>query len=260
MLFDTHAHLNDDKYDDDLDEVISRSFKGGVGKILVASYDMDSTRKALDISQKYENIYCSVGIHPHQAADYNESCAGELEQIISLNKSKVVAIGETGLDYHYDFSPKGAQIEVFKKHIELAARYNLPLIIHDRKAHDDALAIVTEYSKYKSLPERRGVFHCFTGDANLALKLVELGFYISIAGPVTFKNSRHAKEVVESIPLERLLIETDCPYLSPEPFRGRRNEPANVRLVALKIAEILDIPVEEVEKITYQNACRFYLV
>ena len=260
MLFDTHAHLNDEKFDDDLEEVVSRALSKDVGKILVASYDMDSTRKALDIAHKYENIFCSVGIHPHQAKDYNESCAQELRQIIVNNRSKVVAIGETGLDFHYDFSPRDIQIEVFKKHIELAAAYNLPLIIHDRKAHDDCLAIVTEYAKKNLLPEAGGVFHCFSGDSNLALKLVELGFYISLAGPVTFKNSRHAGEVVENIPLERLLIETDCPYLSPEPLRGKRNEPSNVRFIASKIAEILKVPEEKIEKITYRNACRLYQV
>ncbi len=260
MLFDTHAHLNDEKFDEDLDEVVSRAFAGNVGKILVASYDMESTKKALEISRKYENIYCSVGIHPHQATDYDESSARDLDKLINENKLKVVAIGETGLDYHYDFSPRDIQIEVFKKHMELAANHDLPLIIHDRKAHDDCLSIVTEFSKKGLFSQKSGVFHCFSGDANLALKLVELGFYISIAGPVTFKNSRHAKDVVKNIPIEKLLIETDCPYLSPEPFRGKRNEPANVKYVADKISEILDIPVEEVEKITYQNACRFYSV
>jgi len=260
MLFDTHAHLNDKKFDDDLEEVVSRAFAGNMNKILVASYDMESTKKALDISRKYDSIYCSVGIHPHQATAYNESAEIELDKIISENKSKVVAIGETGLDFHYDFSPRDIQIEVFKKHIELAANHNLPLIIHDRKAHDECLQIVTKYFKDGLLPEKRGVFHCFSGDANLALKLVDLGFYISIAGPVTFKNSKHAKEVVKSIPIERLLVETDCPYLSPEPFRGKRNEPAYVKYVAIKISEILDIPVEEIEKITFQNACELFSV
>lgn len=260
MLFDTHAHLNDEKFNDDIDEVILRAKKDNVDKILVASYDIQSTRKAVMISSKYEGVYCSVGIHPHQAHDFTGDTQEELDAIIGENKSKIVAIGETGLDFHYDFSPRDVQIKVFKKHMDMALRHNLPLIIHDRKAHDECLAIVKEYSKKGLLPERTGVFHCFSGDANLALNLIGLGFYISIAGPVTFKNSKHAKEVVERIPLEKLLIETDCPYLSPEPFRGKRNEPAYVKYIAEKISEILDMPVEEVEYQTYKNACELYNV
>lgn len=260
MLFDTHAHLNDEKYDNDLNEVIDRSKEAGIKKIIVASYDLNSAYKAVNISRDREGIFCSLGIHPHQATDFNEKTLPELKNLIADNKKKVVAIGETGLDYHYDFSPRKKQIEVFREHIELSYRYDIPLIVHDRKAHDDCLKIVSDYHKEGKLSSRPGVFHCFSGDHNLALKLTDLGFYISFAGPLTFKNARHAPEVLRAIPEDKILIETDCPYLSPEPFRGKRNEPAYVSYIAEKMSDILGKPRDAVEKITYENACRLFAV
>jgi TatD DNase family protein len=260
MLFDTHVHLNDDKYNEDVNDVITRARDGGVGKMLIASYDEVSTRKSLELALTDDSLYCSVGIHPHQASAFNEDTYIWLDGLVKTSPGKIVAIGEIGLDYHYDFSPRDKQKEVFCRQIELASANKLPIIVHDRKAHDDCLHIVRGYKKRGILSDNPGVFHCFSGDYNLARNLLDIGFYISFAGPITFKNSTNSAHLIKQLPLDRILIETDCPYLSPEPFRGKRNEPLYVGYVASKISEILDMPVEEIQKITFDNACRLFSI
>ncbi len=260
MFFDTHAHLNNEKFNEDLTDVIERAESGGVDKILIAAYDCESTKKALELSSGRDCFFSSAGIHPHQAVSYDKSTESMLIETVGKNRDKVVAIGEIGLDYHYDFSPRETQKEVFIKQLEIAYELDLPVIIHDRKAHDDCLAIVKECAKNCMLREKAGVFHCFSGDLNLAKKLMEYGFYISFAGPVTFKNADKVRKTLKGIPLDRLLTETDCPYLAPEPFRGKRNEPSHIKYIAQKMAEVLEIPTNEFNNRTYMNALELFSI
>lgn len=257
MFFDTHAHLNDKKFADDIAEVIKRAWDAKVSKILVASYDEASSSSAVSIANNWENIYCSVGIHPHDAKEYSEA-SGEILTKLALNNKKVVAIGEIGLDYHYENSDREIQKEVFYKQIEIASKLKLPFIVHNRDAHGDTVEILQRAFSEGLLLDSPGVLHCYSGSLETAKILIDLGFYISFAGPVTFKNATKLVEVMREIPIERLFIETDCPYLSPEPFRGKRNEPAYVRFIAKKIAELKNIPIEEVAKITTDNACKLF--
>jgi TatD DNase family protein len=260
MLFDTHTHLNDEQYDADCEEVIQRAYKGGVAKMLIASYDDSSIREAICISSRKDFLYCSVGIHPHHASQFTKLTQEDIKLQIRLHSNKIVAIGEIGLDFHYLLASAETQKSVFQQQILIAAEYGLPIIVHNRKASDDCMAIISKHFKEGSLSNPPGVFHHFSGDLHMAIRLIEMGFYLSFAGPVTFKNAKRALEVIPNIPLDRILIETDCPYLTPEPFRGRRNEPLYVRYIAQKIADLLDKPVEMIEDITTQNACRCFSI
>lgn len=260
MFFDTHAHLNDERFSGDVADVIDRAISGGVDKILIAAYDYDSIQKALDLSLQRDNLFSCAGIHPHQASSYDDKAETKIMETVEKNRDKVVAIGEIGLDYHYDFSPRETQKAVFRNQLEIAHELDLPVIIHDRKAHDDCLAIVGEYAKKSKLKEKAGVFHCFSGDLNLANKLIEYGFYISFAGPVTFKNAKKVRKTLQGIPLNRLLTETDCPYLAPEPFRGKRNEPLYVKYIAGKMAEVLEVSTDEFNSRTYMNALELFSI
>jgi len=260
MLFDTHAHLNDKRFSDDLDGVISNASKSGVSKILIASFDMLSSAEALEISKSNNNFYCSIGIHPHDASSFEDSMLENFRLMIDNNRNKVVAIGEIGLDYHYDLSPREIQREVFQKQISFAIECKLPFIVHDREAHGDCLEVIGSFAKKGLLPENPGIFHCYSGSFEMAETLLKYGFYLSFAGPVTFKNAHKTLDFLDRIPLNRILIETDCPYLSPEPFRGKRNEPANVRFVAEKIANICNKTNKEIEDITFENACRIFKI
>ena len=252
MLFDTHVHLNAEQFEEDLTEVIVRAKEAGVSNMLVVGFDRPTITRAMELIEDYDFLYAAVGWHPVDAIDMTEV---DLEWIESLAAHpKVVAIGEMGLDYHWDKSPKDIQMEVLRKQIRLAKKVKLPIIIHNREATADILTILNE----ENAAEVGGIMHCFSGSAETAKVCLEMNFYISLGGPVTFKNAKKPKEVAAEVPLDRLLIETDCPYLAPHPFRGKRNEPAYVKLVAEQIAAIKQIPVEEVSRITTENAKKLF--
>ncbi|EAX48049.1 hydrolase, TatD family [Thermosinus carboxydivorans Nor1] len=247
MLFDSHAHVDDKRFDADRAEVIARLAAGGVTGFLNVGADMASSARSLTLAEQYDNIYAAVGVHPHDAKDVRESDYDQLAAWAA--HPKVVAIGETGLDYYYNLSPREVQQRIFIRHLDLARQLDLPFIIHDRDAHGDVLAIIKKEAK-----GLRGVFHCFSGSLEMAREVIKLGFYVSLAGPVTYPNAAKLKEVAASVPLERLLIETDSPYLTPQPHRGRRNEPAHVRYVAETIAALRGLSLEQVAAATAANA------
>lgn len=252
MLFDTHAHLNAEEYKDDLDEVISRAQEAGVTNMVVVGFDRPTIERAMELVDHYDFLYASVGWHPVDAIDMREEDLIWIEELAS--HPKVVALGEMGLDYHWDKSPKDIQKEVFRKQIRLAKKVKLPIIIHNREATADILEILKE----ENAEEVGGIMHCFSGSPEVARECVNMNFYISLGGPVTFKNAKKPKEVAAEVPLEKLLIETDCPYLTPHPFRGKRNEPGYVKLVAEQIAEIKGLSYEEVAAATTKNAKKFF--
>lgn len=254
MLFDTHAHLNDEKFIKDRDEVIERAFESGVKYILNASYSLESSAESIALAHKFDFVYAAVGIHPHDVADMDDSAVSTLAGFAS--DSKVVAIGEIGLDYYYDNSPRELQRYWFAEQIRLAKRLGLPIIVHDRDAHEDALNIIRE----EEAGEVGGVFHCYSGSIEMAKELIKNNFYISIGGAVTFKNARKVVDVAGFIPDDRLLIETDCPYITPEPYRGKRNESSYVRLVAEKIAQIRGVDVEYIAQSTTENAKKLFRI
>ncbi|MFJ8268421.1 TatD family hydrolase [Peribacillus asahii] len=252
MLFDTHVHLNAEQFEEDLTEVITRAQEAGVANMIVVGFDRPTITKAMELVETYDFLYAAVGWHPVDAIDMTDA---DLEWIESLAAHpKVVAIGEMGLDYYWDKSPKEIQMEVFRKQIRLAKRVRLPIIIHNREATADIITILRE--EEASLVG--GIMHCFSGSVETAKECLEMNFYISLGGPVTFKNAKKPKEVAAEVPLDRLLIETDCPYLAPHPFRGKRNEPAYVKLVAEQIASIKQVSVEEVARITTENAKKIF--
>ena len=252
MLFDTHTHLNAYQFADDLPEVIDRALKEGVSRMVVVGFDRPTIEIAMDLIEKYDFLYASIGWHPVDAIDMKDE---DLDWIEELAKHpKVVAIGETGLDYHWDKSPKDIQKEVFRKQIRLAKKLQLPLVIHNREATADVVEILKE----ENAAEVGGIMHCFSGSPETALECVKMNFYISLGGPVTFKNAKKPKEVANAVPLDRLLIETDCPYLAPHPYRGKRHEPAYVKLVAEEIAALKGLSFEEVAKATTENAERLF--
>ncbi|WP_332633224.1 TatD family hydrolase [Halalkalibacter flavus] len=248
MLFDTHVHLNADQFDEDLEEVILRAKEAGVEYMVVVGFDEKTINRALDLIEKYEFIYAAVGWHPVDAIDMTDEHLQWLEELSS--HPKVVALGEMGLDYHWDKSPKEIQKEVFRKQIRLAKKVQLPIIIHNREADKDIVNILKE----EEASEIGGIMHCFGGSVEIAKECLAMNFHISLGGPVTFKNAKRPKQVAKEIPLNRLLIETDCPYLAPHPFRGKRNEPAYVKLVAEEIAELKEVEFEQLAKQTTANA------
>jgi TatD DNase family protein len=252
MLFDTHAHYYDQQYDEDREETLERAKEKGVGLILTASSDVASSIESVTLAQNHDMIYAAVGVHPHNVIDLNNNIISALTDFASY--PKVVAIGEIGLDYFYDNSPREAQKIWFAKQISLARNVKKPIIVHDRDAHEDTLSIL----KSENAKEVGGVLHCFTGSIEMARELMGLGFMISIAGPVTFKNANRLLDVVKFVPEDMLLIETDCPYLAPEPHRGKRNESAYVRLIAEKIAKIKGKSLDYIADITTSNAKRLF--
>ncbi len=252
MLIDTHAHLDDVKFDKDRDKLIKNLIQNDVDIVINPGCDVASSVKAISLASKYDNIYAGVGIHPHDAKDVNKET---IEILRSLsNKDKVVAIGEIGLDYHYDNSPREIQKKWFREQIKLAKDVNLPIIVHDRDAHGDTLDIISDEID----DNLTGVLHCYSGSLELAKRYIDMGFYISFAGPITFKNAKTPKEVAKNIPLDYILIETDSPYLAPEPHRGKRNEPLYVRYVASMIAELRGKTFQEIALKTAQNAKRLF--
>jgi TatD DNase family protein len=253
VLFDTHAHLNDEKFNEDREAVIARARENGVSYICNIGYNRETIRTSLELARKYDFIYTAIGWHPQDAKTMTEEDLEWIEKL-AREEEKVVAIGEIGLDYYWDTSPKDVQQEVFRKQIRLAKKLKLPIIIHDREAHQDILDILRE----EKAEEVGGIMHCFSGSSEMARQCIDMNFYISLGGPVTFKNAKKPKEVAEMVPLDRLLIETDCPYLTPEPYRGKRNESGYVWYVAEKIAELKNISFEQLAQITTENAKKLF--
>ena len=251
MLADSHAHIDDERFDADRDEVVARALAAGVSLIVNIGADMASSARSVALAEKYPGIYAAVGMHPHDSQDMKETDYRQLEQW--ANHPKVVAIGEIGLDYHYDLSPRPVQKEVFLRQLDLARKTGKPFIIHEREAHADMMDIIRNAARGLN-----GVFHCFSGSVETAREYLKMGFYISVAGPVTFPKSVKTKEVAKAVPLDRLLVETDSPYLTPQPFRGKRNEPAYVRLVAEEIANLRDISLAELAEATTANVRRLF--
>jgi TatD DNase family protein len=252
MLIDSHAHLDMKDFEKDREKVIERAIQGGLTHIITVGIDLHSSLIALDLTRKFESIYSSVGCHPHNADKCDLRTLDQLAQLAS--ESKVVAWGEIGLDFYREHSSREGQLETFLHQLELAADLDLPVIIHDREAHDDVLRILKRMGK----GEPKGVIHCFSGDTDLAMTLIDLGYYISIPGTVTYKKASQIKEVACSLPLERMLVETDAPFLAPEPKRGKRNEPLFVTFTAREIARLREIDFEEVALQTTQNALRLF--
>ncbi len=252
-FIDTHCHLEMEAFDKDREEVIARAKDANIKYIINAGSDREGNLKGLKLSSMHPQIYSAVGIHPHDAVTLDETLFQELNEWVK--KPKVIAIGEIGLDYHYLNSPKGIQIEVFRRQVNLAQNVGLPVIVHSREAKNDTLRILRE-----EITNTTGVLHCFSGDAHMAKKAMELGFYISLAGPITFKNAAKLREIVQTIPDEFLLIETDAPYLSPIPLRGKRNEPSFVKHTAQAIADIRGITLNDVGRITTLNAKKLFRI
>lgn len=254
MFIDTHAHLQDKDFLDDLDSVIKRAEEAGVEKIVCVGYSYKTSIQAVEIANKYPNIYAVVGVHPHDAKSYNKDV---MEGLYRLAKEpKVVAIGETGLDFYRDLSPRDTQRKVFLEQIKIAQELYMPIVIHDRDAHQEVLNII----KREKAGKNEGIMHCYSGNLPLAIELMKEGFYISFAGPLSFKNAIKSHETAIKISLDRILIETDCPYLSPEPYRGKRNEPAYITYIAEKLAELRGKSIEEIGYKTSLNAKKVYRI
>jgi len=250
-LFDSHSHLNDEKFDEDREEQIKKIRESGVLNFITAGYSVESSKKALEIAKKYDFIYTTAGVSPNDIPQTEEELwkqLAEIEKIVEKNKEKICAIGEIGLDYYWNTDNKELQKKAFIEQIKIANKYNLPIVIHTREAVMDTLQILKENKVTKT-----GVFHCCPQNRELIKEGLKLGFYISFAGPITFKNSKNAEEMINLVPNDRILIETDSPYLAPEPVRGTRNTPANVKYIAQKIADVKGLTLEEVEKITFEN-------
>ncbi|MCX5846876.1 MAG: TatD family hydrolase [Deltaproteobacteria bacterium] len=246
MLADSHAHLEMNDFDRDRDEVIRRAENAGVDLIITVGTTLDDCRKAVSIANKYKNVYAAIGIHPHEVKDIDETTYETLKKLAKMDK--VVAFGEIGLDFFRNLSPRDVQIRRFGEQLELASEIGLPIIIHDRDAHQETLEMLGGWKG-----KHRGVVHCFSGNYKMAEKCLEMGFFISIPGAITFGKSEKLRDVVRNIPVTDILVETDAPYLTPHPNRGKRNEPAYVIHTARKVAEIKGLSLEELASVTYQN-------
>ena len=249
-IFDTHAHYDDEQFDKDRELVFKELKENGVIGILNCASSYESLKKVNDITIKNDFIYGALGIHPENADEYNQKVREEIKELIK-NNNKIIAVGEIGLDYYWDENPeKEVQKEVFRDHMKLAEELNLPVIIHDRDAHGDTLEIMKEF------PNVRGIVHCFSGSVEFAMECIKLGYYIGITGVVTFKNSKKVKEVVQHVPIDKLLVETDCPYMAPEPNRGKRNKSDYIAYIIEKIAEIKELDPKEVNMAVNDNFMR----
>lgn len=251
MLFDSHAHINDEKLINRIDEVLANAKENGVNKILCVGFDKASSLQAIEFANQYAEIYAAIGIHPSEAKLFNFDLAWIEE---NSNNPKVVAIGEIGLDYYWDKTYSEEQKQLFVNQINLANKLNLPIIVHMRDATKDTYDLIKQNKDQVT----KGVMHCYSASAEAMQQFIDLNMYISLAGPVTFKNAKTPKEVAQKIDINSLLVETDCPYLSPTPFRGKTNEPKNVLYVAKEIAEIKGLSLEELSEITYRNTCRLF--
>lgn len=247
MLIDSHCHIDDARYDADREAMIQRAQDGGVGHFVTIGCDLETSRAAVALAQQYSFISATVGVHPHEVKLIEDDWYDEFRTL--AKSGRVVAYGEIGLDYHYDHSPREVQRERFREQVRLARELRLPIVIHTREAQEDTIAILKE----EKAGDVGGVFHCFSGDAWLAKDALDLGFYLSFSGVITFQNATMLRDIVKTVPLDRILVETDAPYLTPVPHRGKRNEPAYVRHVADKIAEIHGISAQDVEDATAQN-------
>jgi TatD DNase family protein len=257
MFVDSHAHIDGEEYDEDRRAVVERARACGVRAILnVGTGDPRSGafERAVRVAEQFDDVFAAVGVHPHDAKLFDDQAEERLKRLAG-ESSRVIAWGEIGLDYHYDHSPRDLQGEVFRRQLEIARSLDLPVIIHSREADDETVCILREGMKDSKM---RGIMHCFGGSLKMALSVLELGFMISFAGNVTFKKAEDLRSVARRIPLERLLVETDCPFLTPVPFRGRRNEPARVREVAEGLAALHGVTTEEMGRITTENFSRFF--
>lgn len=248
MLIDSHAHIQDDKFKGDIEQILNNAKEAGVDGIICVAYDYESSHDAVELARKYPQVYAVIGVHPHDAKTLSSTIIANLFDL--ARDRKVVAIGETGLDYYRDLSPRDQQRRAFREQISIARELGKPVVIHDRDAHEEVAQIIKE----EKAGINGGVLHCYSGHLPLALDLMKAGFYISFAGPLTYKNAKKTHEVASRISLDRIMIETDCPYLTPEPLRGKRNEPAYVAYVARKLAELRNKSFDEIAYITSRNA------
>ncbi len=251
MIFDTHAHLDDHAFDADRAELLTRLPQEGIALVLNPGCSLESSRNAIALTREQDWIYAAVGSHPDAADEVEDAVLAQYRQMAQENP-KVRAIGEIGLDYHYEDIPREIQQRAFRAQMALARELGLPVIVHEREAHEDGMKIVEEF------PTVTGVFHCYSGSLEMAKVLIRRGWYIGFGGVLTFKNARKAVEVAAEIPLERIVLETDCPYMSPEPFRGRRNDPARLHLVAQRLAQLRGLSEEEIQAVTLENGKRLY--
>ena len=253
MLFDTHAHLDDRAFDQDRAQLLEDLPRQGLALVMNPGCSLASSRNVVQIAAAHDYIYAAVGSHPDVADEVNEAVIDEYRMLCKQNP-KVKAIGEIGLDYHYEDIPRDIQMRAFRMQMELARELKLPVIVHERDAHEDGMAVVRDFS------DVTGVFHCYSGSAEMARQLVDKGWYIGFTGVLTFKNARKAVEVAASIPLDRIVLETDCPYMAPEPFRGKRNDPGKLYRMAEKLAEIRGMSVEQIHEITVENGKQLYKI
>ena len=253
MLFDTHAHMDDHAFDEDRQTLLTSFPDQGVGLVMNPGCSLFSSRNVDKLTREYDFLYGAVGSHPDVADEVNEAVLEEYRMLCKQNP-KIKAIGEIGLDYHYEDIPRDIQQKAFRMQMELARQLDLPVIVHERDAHEDGMKIVEEF------PEVKGVFHCYSGSYEMAKWLIARGWYIGFTGVLTFKNARKAVEVASQIPLDRIVLETDCPYMAPEPFRGKRNDPGKIYRMAERLAEIRGLSVEEVQKITTENGKKLYRI
>lgn len=252
MIFNVHTHLNDDSQYEEVNELINECLENNVSKLVVIGYDVKSSKRAIEIANNYEGVYAAIGIHPSDVNKENNTIE-ELEKL--LDSKKVIAIGEIGLDYHWENNPsKEIQIEWFIKQLQLANKYKLPIIIHSRDAMGDTIKVLKENKKYYE----KGIMHCYAGSIESSVELEKLGFYFSFAGPLTYKNADQLRNVASNISLDKILIETDDPYLTPTPFRGKKNKPSYVTYVANELAKLKGLSYEEISNITYNNAMKVF--
>ena len=250
MYFDSHAHLDDERFQEDFAEILARMAENGVTRMMNIGCDLPSSEASIRLAERYGWIWAAIGSHPDDADHVDAARIARYREL--ARSARVKAIGEIGLDYHYEDVPREVQKQAFRRQMALAEELGLPVVVHEREAHGDGMEIVDEF------PTVKGVFHCYSGSGEMAQELVRRGWYVGFTGVLTFKNARKALEVAKSVPLDRILIETDCPYMAPEPYRGRRNEPGFVPQVAKKLAEIREISVEAAAKATFENASRLF--
>lgn len=258
-LFDSHAHLQDPAFSEDLEAVLERAAAAGVTRILLPASDLDDAEAAGRIARSRKGLYYAAGCHPHEASGFTTAEKVRLETLfMSPDRGPLLAVGEIGLDYHYDFSPRPVQQKVFAEQMEIAWNARLPVIIHDREATADCLSILNDFRRSHRLMQSPGVFHCYSGSVETAEQLLDMGFYLGFDGPITFSNVRKALSVIRICPQDRLMIETDSPYLTPFPYRGQRNEPAHVSLIASRLAVEIGLSLAETALLTTRNACRCF--
>lgn len=251
LIFDSHAHYDDAKFDNDRDELIKSMLDKNVNTIINCGTDIDNSNKCINISKRFERVYCALGVHPHEADSVNNDFIEKLKNLFAFKKA--IAVGEIGLDYHYDLSKRENQIDIFEKQIKLALEINKPIIVHDREAHKDTLDLLKKYKP-------KGVIHCFSGSVEMAKEIINLGMYIGIGGAVTFKNAKKIVDVVKQTPLNRILLETDAPYMTPVPYRGTRCNSEHILFTAQKISEIKCIDTNKILEDSTKNACNLFSI